>query len=53
MIYNNYKEAFMFGFKKPNYSCTTIGTITKPSAVKINNMNLPLLLRLLYLSDHL
>ncbi len=32
----------MFGFKKPNYSCTTIGTITKPSAVKINNMNLPL-----------
>ncbi len=32
----------MFGFKKPNYSVETIGTITRPSAVQINGINLPL-----------
>lgn len=32
----------MFGFKKPNYTAETIGIITKPSAVRVNNVNLPL-----------
>ena len=32
----------MFGFKKPNYTNETIGTITKPSAIKVNGIQLPL-----------
>lgn len=32
----------MFGFKKPNYSVETIGTITGASAVQVNNNSLPL-----------
>ncbi len=32
----------MFGFKKPNYTSETVGTITKPSAVMVNGIQLPL-----------
>ena len=32
----------MFGFKKPNYSVETIGTISGVSAIKVNNLQLPL-----------